>query len=282
LSGGINGYGSAPKVEAYDKATGAKSWQWTGGGLWTTQPVVVGTTLYVGGSSEYDDYLPCTDFYALDLTKAPTDAGFVKGHFVGAGGSPAYANGSLYTIGAAGLHAFAPRPIQVTVSHDGWVYQNTPVTTQWRHVCQLRVSIDDDPNGNSSYAVSVTANPASAGAALIESTAAPLVWNIRGGQAGLEPAGEVILDVNVAGLEHGGAGSAQTTVTVRLIGDIDGDGDVDGDDKAQMNRRLNSLSVSYPERAFNLTGDLDPQGHPNIDGDDKAVMNRTLNSLSIQ
>lgn len=108
LSGGLAGFGSQPKIEAYNKTTGAKLWQWTTAGRWTTQPVVAGNTLLVGANSAASEFAACTDLYALDLAKTPTDAGFVLGHFVGAGSSPAFANGNLYTLGAAGLYAFGP------------------------------------------------------------------------------------------------------------------------------------------------------------------------------
>ena len=119
LSAGLNGYGSVRKVEAFDKADGTKQWEWTGGGGWTVFPVVVGHVLYVGKLPEGGFFFgPCTDLYALDLTKAPGDDGFEVGHFVGAGSSPAYANGNLYTIGDAGLYAFGPPPAGLTVT--GW------------------------------------------------------------------------------------------------------------------------------------------------------------------
>ena len=163
-----------------------------------------------------------------------------------------------------------------------WVYQNGPTTTQWRHKCTLTILVTYDPNSNASYAATVTRHASSTGQVVIESTADPLVWNIKGGQYGVDPIGPVALEITVTGNEHGGAGATSASLTVRLLGDITGEGNIDGDDKAQMNRRLNSLSVAYPDRAFNLTGDLDGLGNPKIDGDDKAVMNRLLNSLTIQ
>jgi len=66
-----------------------------------------------------------------------------------------------------------------------------------------------------------------------------------------------------------------------MLGDIEGDGDVDATDKSQMNKRLNSLAVDHTDEEFNLTGDLDPFGDPNISAEDKAVLNRLMNSLPI-
>jgi outer membrane protein assembly factor BamB len=109
LSAGLDDFGSQAKVQAFDQATGALLWQWYGAGGWTVQPLAVGNVLYVGALSPTGSTnTPCTDLYAVDLTKLPTDAGFVLGHYAGAGSSPAYANGNIYTIGADGLHAFGP------------------------------------------------------------------------------------------------------------------------------------------------------------------------------
>ncbi len=115
LCGGVydlNGfppYGSLPKVQVYNKTTGALSWTWTGHGAWTVQPVVVGNVLYLGDlNASLSSNAPCLSFSALDLTKQPTDAGFVISRYQGAGSSPSYANGSIYTIGANGLYAFGP------------------------------------------------------------------------------------------------------------------------------------------------------------------------------
>ena len=173
-------------------------------------------------------------------------------------------------------------PLGVSAALDwNWTYQNAPTTTQGRQQCVLTISVTSDPHGNSSYSAAVTRNPSSTGQVVITSTAAPLVWHIKGGQHGADPIGSVTLDITVTGNQHGGTGATTAGLSVRLLGDVDADGGLDGDGKAQMNRRLNSLSVSYPDRAFNLTGNLDGLGNPSIDGDDKAVMNRLLNSLVI-
>lgn len=113
LSGGVIGYGSQPKIEAFARSSGQKLWEWTaaagaGAGGWTMQPVLIGDTLYVGNGATINPSTASADFYALDISKTPADAGFIKGHYQGCGSSPAYANGNIYTLGAAGLYAFGP------------------------------------------------------------------------------------------------------------------------------------------------------------------------------
>jgi outer membrane protein assembly factor BamB len=120
LSSGVTGFGSTPKIQAFNKTTGTKVWEWTSAGYWTVFPIVVGHTLFVGAKSSGGFYEACTDLYALDLTKTPSDAGFVVGHYVGAGSSPAYANGNIYTIGAAGLYAFGPQVGQAPAAVASW------------------------------------------------------------------------------------------------------------------------------------------------------------------
>lgn len=133
LSTGVRGFGSSPSVQLFRDDGGSASLLWDtahdtwedadGDGVldigefllvggWTVQPVWGGGNsgrLYVGaapGAAAW--YAPCTDLYALDLSKSPGEEGFAAERFVGAGSTPALAGGVLYTIGEAGLHAFGP------------------------------------------------------------------------------------------------------------------------------------------------------------------------------
>jgi len=263
LSGGIDGYGSVPKVEAFDKATGLKQWQWTGGGGWTAQPVLVGDVLYVGVLPVGDDQGPCTDLYALDITKAPGDPGFVVGHFAGAGSSPAFANGNIYTIGAAGLYAFGPPvvvagdPAVEVATEDGldWVYQNTPGTlSHGGHKVTLTVTVTD-LNGNDSVSVSVSKQPGSGpGEVDVQDGTTGLERIVYGSNRSLEADGPLTLDVVVTGNVAG-----STTVSVpfvcRKLGDVDGNGGAEPSDVSVLILKLNGLPpAGMHDRAFDIDG----------------------------
>lgn len=129
ISGGIDGYGSRPKVEAYRDLghSAEKVWQTpaelTIGG-WTHQPVYANARLYVGaipvGGDAYA-MAPYTDLYILDLSKAPGDTGFIMDHFGGCGSSPAVTHDSVYSIGYNGLHKFYQPGFIADTNNDGAV-----------------------------------------------------------------------------------------------------------------------------------------------------------------
>lgn len=148
LSGGLKGYGTLPTLQLFaDHATwGERLWDsalntWTDGnhngqidlgefvvmGGWTHQPALaagndilfIGATPTSGGS-----YAPCTDLYALDITKLPTEVGNAQPGFIaaqrsGVGSAPSLDAGNLYSIGATGLQAFGPPPAHTDVNADG-------------------------------------------------------------------------------------------------------------------------------------------------------------------
>jgi len=177
--------------------------------------------------------------------------------------------------GTVRVLAKAPLVVQAALDWD-WVYQNAPTRTQGRHKCVLTISVTSDPNGNTTYTANVTRNAASTGEVVIESTANPLVWNIKGGQYGVDPFGAVTLDVSVTGNEHGGTGTTTANLTVRKLGDIDGSGAVGLQDKVQMNKRLNGLATpGYDLRHFDLNGG------GTVGLDDKLILNMILNGLPV-
>ncbi|MCB9852896.1 MAG: PQQ-binding-like beta-propeller repeat protein [Phycisphaerales bacterium] len=119
LSAGLLGFGSVPKVQAFEDlgASAMKLWDtyvdsagtlFVGG--WTHQPVYMDGLLYCGVvPSGFPFFGPNTDMYSLDVTRAPSDIGFVVEHVAGLGGSPAVCEGTLYTTGAAGMFALATK-----------------------------------------------------------------------------------------------------------------------------------------------------------------------------
>jgi len=140
----------------------------------------------------------------------------------------------------------------------------------------LTIAVLDDPNNNASYSVAVQRDPLSAGQVIIEPTADPLIWTIKGGQHGADPIGAVTLNITVTGNEVGGTGSTTAQLSVRALGDITANGSVGLEDKLWLNKRLNGLDTpGYESRHFDLDGD-GPIGLK-----DKLIINKILNGLPI-
>lgn len=115
LSAGIEGFGSAVKIQAFEDHGDYATQLWdtfvdTGGSLivggWTHQPLLTEGRLYCGTPDETQFFAPYTDLYILDLTLTPSDPGFVHDHAAGSGGSPASTGRYLYSLGSAGLVAY--------------------------------------------------------------------------------------------------------------------------------------------------------------------------------
>ena len=213
------------------------------------------------GNGTYDDSLTPVQVVGPDGTGVLT-------------GAVAVSAGDEHTMA---IVSAGPAAITVSAALDwDWVYQNAPTRTQGRHKCVLTIAVTNDPNGNTTYTANVTRNAASTGQVVIESTADPLVWNIKGGQYGVDPFGAVTLDVSVTGNEHGGTGTTTANLTVRKLGDIDGSGAVGLQDKVQLNKRLNGLATpGYDLRHFDLNGG------GTVGLDDKLILNMILNGLPV-
>ncbi len=133
LSAGIAGYGSAPRLQAFQDHGDYATLLWdtfadTGGSLivggWTHQPAFSRGYLYVGTPQQQSEefFLPYTDFYILNPAVSPADQGFVVAHLAGCGGPPAVADAALYSIGTAGLLAIEPSPACLAdIDGDGTV-----------------------------------------------------------------------------------------------------------------------------------------------------------------
>lgn len=119
LAAGVTGFGSAPKVEAFQDHGNVATKLWdtyadSAGTLivggWTHQPVLGGDVLYCGRIAPSGPFFGAyVEMFMLDVTKSPTDEGFVVDHRIGYGSSPAISNGRIYSIGPDGLHAVAAR-----------------------------------------------------------------------------------------------------------------------------------------------------------------------------
>jgi len=114
ISGGVDGYGSRPKVEAYQDngVSASKLWQ-TGPdmavGGWTNQPVYANGKLYVGAIPLGGDYFGAyTELYILNVSAMPGESNFVIAHYKAksCGNNPAVTYTSIYTIGDDGLFKF--------------------------------------------------------------------------------------------------------------------------------------------------------------------------------
>lgn len=114
LSAGIDGFGSAPRIQAYRDHGPSVERLWdtyadTGGALrlggWTHQPVCGAGLLFAGAPSPLADFEPYAALCVLDLSRTPGDAGFVRESLDGAGGSPACSPGVVVSIGRDGLFA---------------------------------------------------------------------------------------------------------------------------------------------------------------------------------
>jgi len=138
LSTGIDGFGAVPSVQLFEDKCSFVVFHWdsalatwedaNGNGLldlgefqllggWNHQPALVTTafgepgglshTLYVGAPPLGQDFFDLyADLRAVDLDRFPDDPGFVREEFPGAGGSPALADHSLFSVGPSGLVGF--------------------------------------------------------------------------------------------------------------------------------------------------------------------------------
>lgn len=157
LSGGIDGFGSQIKIEAFrdDGPSVAKLWDTardlTGApplGGWTFQPALVRGQLFVGVPDPNDFFGPYTAMYVLDTRLSPADAGFVRTSSSAAGGSPALDADRLYSFGSGGLVAFEVTPgCRSDINADGIV----DVSDLSRLLAAFGLSCDDsgyDPDSD--------------------------------------------------------------------------------------------------------------------------------------
>ena len=201
---------------------------------------------------------------ALDYSNEPAPAG-------GRINAGAYGNTAEASMGGT---AFA---ITLAADYD-WTYENTPVNTEGRNKIVLTINVIGDVNPNTAYTAEFTKTAGSGSMEVAAADATGLVWDLRGGQRAAvpSPVGPVSLQVVCRG-NFGGAGVATTDLTVRTLGDIDGDGLVNANDKLEMNKKLNGLA-NLPGITFRAV-DLNSDGL--VNATDKLMINQVLNGLVV-
>ena len=173
--------------------------------------------------------------------------------------------------------------LEISASLDfGWVYQNTATTTQDRHQSLLTVSILSGGSPRDSYVVTVRENNKSltnftAPALTPLRPGTPATIAIRGGRRDLTSAGTYTLNVTVVGLTTGQEVTVDVPISLRPLGDIDGDGAATASDKLEMNKNLNGLATlpGIGLRELDLTGD------GVVNAEDKLVINQILNGIAV-
>lgn len=127
LAGGLDGFGSAVKVQAFDDFGASAALIWDtytapGGpislGGWTFQPARHERVLFVGRPSTSVFFGPYAELYILDLDRLPGQPGFILDQSLLGGGNPAIAGGWIYSIGSQGLTAFR-QTLRGDVNCDG-------------------------------------------------------------------------------------------------------------------------------------------------------------------
>lgn len=133
VSAGLLGFGSLPSIQLFsDLGTSAvlnwdsaiDSWvdtntngqfdpgEFISTGGWTTQAILfnapTANVLMVGGSENPGLFGAPETLFVLDLDAPPSSPGFILETYTGAGSSPAYDTGNLFTIGQNGLVCFGP------------------------------------------------------------------------------------------------------------------------------------------------------------------------------
>ena len=106
-------------------------------------------------------------------------------------------------------------------------------------------------------------------------TGSDLVWDLKGGLNTAATKGLKTLTVEVTGDTSGETDSDTVDITVREIGDVTGDLNINAIDKLNFNKRLNGIGTIYPDRAYDLNGD------GSVNAIDKLQINQALNGIPI-
>jgi probable HAF family extracellular repeat protein len=204
-----------------------------------------------------------------------------------------------YQVGSGQQHAILLTPVSVlkvsALASAGWVYQNSPVTTNDGHVVALTVSVTQDTWGNNTYITMVwqtglgVVTPTAAWTSgttvtpALSSSWAGLSGYLVGGRVNgqvtgatnLSQTGICVVHVLVTG-NVGGSAYAEATILVRPLGDINGDGQVDQNDLAVLTNRLNGFAIAPQTDA-----DCDLSGDGAVTTADRVLLNLILNGVTV-
>lgn len=103
-------------------------------GGWTNQPAVAvrngqDSLVYIGGTPDADTdgfFGPSREMLLVDISKHPSEPGFVVDTAAGTGGSPALVNREIYSVGFDGLYAFGAPSMPRAVILTAWLNQTLP------------------------------------------------------------------------------------------------------------------------------------------------------------
>jgi hypothetical protein len=170
-----------------------------------------------------------------------------------------------------------------------WVYQNTPVTTQDRHLSVLAVEITGGATAGETYAATILENGGPVASFQVDAGTLPaalaesegvfgVTVNLRGGRRDTTTAGTYTLNVTVTGTPSGQTATVDVPLRLRLLGDIVEDGIVNASDKLEMNKKLNGLDTlaGLTLRDLDLSGD-----GVLVNAEDKLAINQILNGLVV-
>jgi hypothetical protein len=178
--------------------------------------------------------------------------------------------------------------IEAEVDWD-WVYPNTDVTTGGRHKSVVKVAIQSGSLFGETYTVTLQENhesltnfridPSEENKAMSEVEGViGTTLDVFGGTRDAVAPGAYSLTVTVTGATWAQMATADVPLTLRLLGDIDGDGLVNSADKLEMNKKLNGLDTlpGITLRALDLSGD-----GALVNAEDKLAINQVLNGLVV-
>ena len=169
---------------------------------------------------------------------------------------------------------------------EDWVYQNAYTTTQNRHRSTVTVSLVSEAEPGETYTVSV-ADSGPGGANFFlgsvvdnrpgqQTLSVPVLGGSVGGSTPGAGGAAYTVTLTVEGQTSTETDTADVSLVLRYIGDVDGSGSPGAQDKQYFNQRLNGVATAYPDRCYDLNGS---GGAPNAE--DKQVMNQVLNGVSL-